>query len=116
MLASTGFAIALIDRAVPTPAGTYQADNDGDALMVKMRSGIDRGHEPVKQVLKRKRKTIPALGAAGLSLTLASEASLAATAPALDTMARKAGVSHEIILREEEIFDITLASFYVFDK
>jgi hypothetical protein len=51
-----------------------------------------------------------------LSLTLASEASLAATAPALDMMTRKAGVSHEIILREEEIFDITLASFYVFDQ
>ena len=65
---------------------------------------------------KRRRKTIPALGAAGLSLTLASEAYLAATAPALDTMTRKAGVSHEIILREEEIFDVTLASFYVFDK
>jgi hypothetical protein len=31
-------------------------------------------------------------------------------------MTRKAGVSHEIILREEEIFDVTLASFYVFDK
>jgi hypothetical protein len=71
----------------------------------------------VKQALKRRRsKAIPALGAAGLSLTLASEASLAATAPAPDTMTRKAGVSHEIILREEEIFDVTLASFYVFDK
>ena len=72
----------------------------------------------VKRASKKKRgsKTIPALGAAGLSLTLASEASLAATAPALDTMTRKAGVRHEIILREEEIFDVTLASFYVFDK
>jgi hypothetical protein len=71
----------------------------------------------VKQALKRRRSiAIPALGAAGLSLTLASEASLAATAPAPDTMTRKAGVSHEIILREEEIFDVTLASFYVFDK
>jgi hypothetical protein len=72
----------------------------------------------VNQASKRKHrsKTIPALGAAGLSLTLASEASLAATAPALDTMTRKAGVSDEVILREEEIFDVTLASFYVFDK
>jgi succinate dehydrogenase/fumarate reductase flavoprotein subunit len=35
VLASTGFAIALIDRA------TYQADRDGDALMVKMRTGMD---------------------------------------------------------------------------
>jgi hypothetical protein len=72
----------------------------------------------VKRTSKRKRrsKTIPALGAAGLSLTLASEASLAAPSPALDTMTREARVSHEVILREEEIFDITLASFYVFDK
>ena len=72
----------------------------------------------MKRASKRKRrsKTIPALGAAGLSLTLANEASLAATAPVLDAMTRKAGVSHEIILREEEIFDVTLASFYVFDK
>jgi hypothetical protein len=65
---------------------------------------------------KRRSKTIPALGAAGLSLTLAGEASLAATAPALDTVTRKAGVSHEIILREDEIFDVSMATFCVFDK
>ena len=67
----------------------------------------------LKRASKRKRrsKTIPALGAAGLSLTLASEASLAATAPAFDTMTRKAGVNHEIILREDEIFDVSLATF-----
>jgi hypothetical protein len=41
VLASTGFAIAFIDRAVLTPAGTYQADKDGDALMAKMRTGMD---------------------------------------------------------------------------
>ena len=65
---------------------------------------------------KRRSKTIPALGAAGLSLTLASEASLASTAPALDTMTRNAGVSHEITIREEEVCDISLAAFHVFDK
>ena len=59
---------------------------------------------------------MPALGAAGLSLTLASEASLAATALVQDTMTRKAAASHEIILREEETFDVSLATFYVFDK
>jgi hypothetical protein len=41
VLASTGFAIAFIDRAVLTRAGTYQADKDGDALMAKMRTGMD---------------------------------------------------------------------------
>ena len=72
----------------------------------------------MKRASKRKRRSkhIPALGAAGLSLTLVGEASLAASAPALDTVTRKAGVSHEIILREDEIFDVSLATFYVFDK
>ena len=65
---------------------------------------------------KRRSKAVPVLGAAGLSFSLASEASLATTAPALDMMTRKAGVSQEIILREEEIFDVSLATFYVFDK
>ena len=51
-----------------------------------------------------------------MSLALASEASLASTAPALDTMTRNAGVSHEITLREEEVCDISLAAFHVFDK
>jgi hypothetical protein len=70
----------------------------------------------VRRASKRKyrSKAIPALGA--LSLTLASEASVAATALPLDTVPRKAGVSHEVILREDEIFDVSLATFYVFDK
>jgi hypothetical protein len=41
VLASTGFTIAVIDRAVLTPAGSYPADRDGDALMARMRSGMD---------------------------------------------------------------------------
>jgi hypothetical protein len=41
VLASTGFTIALVDRAALTPAGAYQADRDGDALVAKMHSGID---------------------------------------------------------------------------
>ena len=41
VLASTGFAIALIDRSLLTPVSTYQADRDGDALMPKMHSGMD---------------------------------------------------------------------------
>jgi hypothetical protein len=70
-----------------------------------------------KQASKGKRgsKAVPVLGAAGLSVTLASGASLATTA-SLDTLTRNAEMSHEIALREEEIFDVSLATFYVFDK
>jgi hypothetical protein len=71
----------------------------------------------IEQASKRKRrsKTVPVLGAAGLSLTLASEASLA-NAAAVDTMTRIAGVIHEITLREEEVCDVSLATFHVFDR
>lgn len=66
---------------------------------------------------KRKRKALPALGAAGLSLTLASAASAAAIGgQTADALTRNASVSHEISLSEEEISDVSLATFYVFDN
>jgi hypothetical protein len=98
-------------------AGTLRDKAQGRTIASEtLVSGLKAG-KAVKRASKRKRrsKTIPALGAAGLSLTLTSEASLA-TVPALDTMTHKAGVSHEMILREDEIFDVSLATFYVFDK
>jgi hypothetical protein len=65
---------------------------------------------------KRRGKAVPVLGAAGLSLTLASGASAATEAPIADVLTHNAGVSHEITLSEEEISDVSLATFYVFDK
>ena len=70
---------------------------------------------PTKQ--RRKRKVLPALGAAGLSLTLASAASAAATGEeTADALTRNTGISQEISLSEEEISDVSLATFYVFDN
>jgi hypothetical protein len=54
------------------------------------------------------------LGAAGLSLTLSSGVS--ATAGSTPDAARNAAVSQEITLREEEVSDVSLATFHVFDK
>jgi hypothetical protein len=62
-----------------------------------------------------KRKVVPVLGAAGLSLSLVGGAS-AAGAQVGDGPTHKAVVSHEITLGEEEIADVSLATFYVFDK
>src|SRR5262245_15966073 len=57
---------------------------------------------------KRKSRAcaVPLLSAAGLSLSLASSAPAATVGP----------VGHEITLGEEEISDVSLATFYVFDK
>ena len=65
---------------------------------------------------KPRSKTAPVLRAAGLSLSLASGAAAAATPPAADYTAPGAGVHQEITLAEEEIFDVRLATFHVFDK
>src|SRR5512141_1867139 len=61
-----------------------------------------------KQASKRKSRAcaVPLLGAAGLSLSLASGAPAATVGP----------TAHEITLAEEEISDVSLATFYVFDK
>jgi hypothetical protein len=59
------------------------------------------------------------LGAAGLSLSLASGAS-AATGGVTDLQTRNAAANHEVTLEitlgEEEITGVSLASFRVFDK
>jgi hypothetical protein len=64
---------------------------------------------------KRKRSinAVPVLSAAGLSLSLASGASAAIGRLAADMPTPKTGMSHEITLCEEEISDVSLATFYV---
>jgi hypothetical protein len=71
-----------------------------------------------KHGLKRKRgaKVVPVLGAAGL-LSLAGGASAATGgAPLADLPTQNTYPTHEIILGEEELSDVSLSSFYVFDK
>ena len=64
---------------------------------------------------KLQRKAVPVLGAAGLSLSLASGASAAIGGINADpTMS--APPSRQMMLHEEEISDVSLATFHVFDK
>jgi len=72
----------------------------------------------VKQASKKKRviTALPALGAAGLTFSLVGGAS-AAVAPVNDQpQTPNNSPSHQITLGEEEIADVSLATFYVFDK
>ncbi len=69
-----------------------------------------------KQVSKRKRRTkVTALGVAGL-LSLAGGASAENVDPAKVTSTENAAAHHEITLEEEEISDVSLGTFYLFDK
>src|SRR5262245_48035112 len=56
------------------------------------------------------------LGAAGLSLALTSGAHAATDGTSADRPTLNTLVSQEITLAEEEISDVSLSTFYVFDK
>jgi hypothetical protein len=65
---------------------------------------------------KRRRTALPALGVAGVSLSLAGSAAAATSGLATDIPSWDTAARHEIALGEEEISDVSLATFYVFDK
>ena len=69
-----------------------------------------------KKASKRmgRRKAVTVLGAAG-ALSVAGSASAAIVGPAED-ITEKDISRHVITLSEEEVFDVSLATFYVFDK
>ena len=65
---------------------------------------------------KRRRRTLPVLGAAGLSLSLAGGTSAPASGLGTDMSSPPAVVSQNVNLAEEEVSDVTLTTFYVFDR
>jgi hypothetical protein len=71
-----------------------------------------------KKAPKRKRRklALPVMGAAGVSLALAGGASAISKARAADILSRDTASPREITFAEEEIADVSLATFYVFDK
>jgi hypothetical protein len=70
-----------------------------------------------KQASKRRgrKKTVAVLGAAGV-LSLAGGASAAIVGPATETPKDDTASRHVFTLSEEEIFDVSLGTFYVYDK
>lgn len=63
---------------------------------------------------KRRSKALPALGFAGVSFSLASGACASTNEATANTLST--AQSHELLLGEEEIFDVSLATFYIYDK
>ena len=70
-----------------------------------------------KPASKRKgyKEAVPVVGVVGVSLSLAGGASAATALPPADTQSRDS-VRPQIMLSEEEITDVSLGTFYVFDK
>src|SRR5262245_23258230 len=70
-----------------------------------------------RQASKRltRKEVIPVVGAVGVSLWLAGGASAAPAVPAADMPSWDSNPS-QLALSEEEIADVSLGTFYVFDK
>jgi len=65
---------------------------------------------------KRRSKAVPVLGIAGVSLAMAGGASASTGGAVTDTQAQNTSPRQQIFLGEEEISDVSLSTFYVFDK
>ena len=67
---------------------------------------------------KLKSEVVPAVGIVGLSLSIAGDASAAAAVPVGGLSAQEVALHPEVSARlhEEEIADVSLATFYLFDK
>jgi hypothetical protein len=65
---------------------------------------------------KRRSRTLPALGFAGVSLSMASGACASPGEATANTPPTSQTHSQGIFLGEEEISDVSLSTFYVFDK
>jgi len=63
---------------------------------------------------KRRSKALPALGFAGVSLSMAGGACASTSEASANTP--PTSQPHELVLGEEEIFDTSLSTFYTFDK
>jgi hypothetical protein len=73
----------------------------------------------VKQASKKKRVTkaaVPALGAAGLTFSLVGGASASAMPTADIPQTNILGSTQALMLGEEEMADVSLATFHLFDK
>jgi hypothetical protein len=64
---------------------------------------------------KRRKEAVPVVGAVGVSLSLVGGASAATAVPTVDTASWDTSRS-QFTLNEEEIADVSLGTFYVFDK
>lgn len=65
---------------------------------------------------KRRSKALTTLGFAGVSFSLASGACASTSEATANTLSTSQTQSHELFLGEEEIFDVSLATFYIYDK
>ena len=88
--------------------------SDYASLAVYLSKWENRAMPKRSSIGKRRSRALPALGFAGMSLSMASGA-CASTSEA-SANASLPSQKHEIFLGEEEISDVSLATFYVFDK
>ncbi len=63
-----------------------------------------------------RREAVPSMTAAGLSLSLSGGAPPATAAVMADMPSRNAAVGRKLTVAEEEICDVSLATFYLFNR
>src|SRR5580693_554300 len=93
-----------------------------NALVAHLFEGKQRRDSAMSQIKRaskgrRPSKTVSVLGIAGMSMAVVADGAAASTNGAIgDVQAQKSSPSQLVTLGEEEISDVSLGTFYVFDK
>src|SRR5436309_15529679 len=82
---------------------------------MKVRADWTMAHKKTASKRKGRKEAVPVVGMVGVSLSLAGGASAAPAMPAAD-MPSWGQSPPQITLSEEEVVDVSLGAFYVFDK
>src|SRR5947208_9873957 len=82
---------------------------------MKVREDSTMTHKKTASKRKGRKEAVPVVGMVGVSLSLAGGASAAPAMPAADTPSWGQSPP-QITLSEEEVVDVSLGTFYVFDK
>src|ERR1700742_5073574 len=101
-----------------TLARRFRRKHSWRAILRKLTEGATMSR--IKQASKQKRRTkastVKALGAAGLSFSLVGGASAATTPTANIPQSDSTWPNQRFVLGEEEMADVSLATFYVFAR
>ena len=98
--------------------GNYarRTNNAAGSILRVLRRRLAMAYKKLASSRRRRKEAVPMMGVVGVSLTLAGGASAATAVPTADTPSRDTTAPPQITLSEEEIADVSLGTFYVFDK
>jgi hypothetical protein len=108
--------VSMRNRACMRTVRSVRRTKRGGPFFELQAEESEMAHKKQASSRKRGKEAVPMVGMVGVSLSLAGGASAATAVTTTDVPLWDTGAPPQIALSEEEIADVSLGTFYVFDK